>query len=254
MKTYIIYRHTLNNKDYIGYSSQTIQKRLEEHLVESKNGSDRHFHRAIRKYGSENIVSEVLDTATTRKEARQKERQYITIYDTFRNGYNMTSGGDGGNTKEKYTENEMKEWGKVRSELSSGMNNGNSRPDITVDKLIDLVCQYIIIGDRFNKNITRKEIDSFLKDNLNVSSRIVINRVKSYSMLVNLVNTALIEKKLMPVKYDPYYRSEEEKSILSKKASEYCWVTNGTTSKQVKKNDLDKYLTENSTYKKGRTV
>jgi hypothetical protein len=37
-------------------------------------------------------------------------------------------------------------------------------------------------------------------------------------------------------------------------AGGYGWVTDGTTSKQVKKSEIDKYLDENTTFRKGRTL
>lgn len=255
MKTYIIYRHTLNNKDYIGYSAQTLEERLNDHIQSSiVDMSERHFHRAIRKYGQQNIISEIIDTADTRSEAIEKEKYYIIVYDTFKNGYNMTIGGDGGNTKEKYTEEQMVEFSKIRSELSSGMNNGNARPDATIDSLVSVVSEFVIESDLFNKHISRKQIDALLKEKLDISPRVIVNRIKNHSSLIKLVNENLSKQNLDVVIYDPYYRSDEQRKTLAKEASWFAWVTDGTTSKQVKKSDIDKYLTENTTFRKGRTL
>jgi group I intron endonuclease len=256
MKKYIIYRHTLNNKDYIGYTSQTLEERLEDHIKESiVDKSERHFHRAIRKYGVETITSVILDSATTKEEAKQKERHYIMELDTFKNGYNMTLGGDGGNTKEKYTEERMKEWKKTLSEKMTGMSNGNARPDITLDSIVEFVTKYVIENNLLNKNVLRKNIQLALKEELNASERVIFNRgIKNFSDLFVRVNKVLLDRGLAPVIYDPYYRSDDERKHLAKMASEYSWVTDGTTNKQVKKTELDKYLTKNKTYKKGRTL
>lgn len=255
MKTYIIYRHTLNNKDYIGYTSQTLEERLEEHIKNSLvDKSERHFHRAIRKYGVDNLMSEVIDRATTKEEAKQKERRYIMELDTFRNGYNMTLGGDGGNTKEKYTEEEMSEWKKTFSERMSGMGNSNARPDVTVDVMVNVLVEFIEKNDYHGRNILRTEILDELKRTLDISINTVIRRTKNVTQLVSLVNDKLTNLGLGVVKYDPYYRSEEERKHLSKKASEYGWVTDGSTSIMVKQAEIDKYLTENTTFRKGRTI
>jgi len=255
MKTYIIYRHTLNNKHYIGYSSKTLEERLADHIKESiVDKSERHFHRAIRKYGQENITSIVLDVASTKSEATLKESQYIIEYDTFRNGYNMTLGGDGGNTKEKYTEEEMSEWKKTFSERMSGMGNSNARPDVTIDVIVDVLVEFIEKNDYHGRNILRTEILDELKRTLDISINAVIRRTKNVSQLVSLVNDRLTNMGLGVVKYDPYYRSEEEKKHLSKKASEYGWVTDGNTSIMVKQAEIDKYLAENTTFRKGRTI
>ena len=77
-----------------------------------------------------------MDECTTQFDAKKREVYYIEIFDTFNNGYNMTKGGDGGNTKERYSKKQLKDWGENRSRLSSGMNNGNARPDVTRDDII----------------------------------------------------------------------------------------------------------------------
>lgn len=255
MNKYIIYRHTLNNKDYIGYTSQTLEERLEEHIKNSLvDNSDRHFHRAIRKYGSENITSRILDEVSTKSEAVLKECQYIVEFDTFKNGYNMTLGGDGGNTKEKYTEEEMAEWKNVMSVRMTGMGNSNARPDVTTEAMIEVLVQFVIDNNVHGRNILQREMLNELKRSLDISIETVRRRTKNIGNLVSLVNEKLITLGLGEVKYDPYYRSEEQKKHLSKEAGWFSWVTDGTTSKQVKKSDIDKYLTENNTFRKGRTL
>ena len=254
MKTYIIYRHTINKKSYIGYSSKTLEERLKDHIKESINGSDRHFHRAIRKYGTEHIISEVIDTVVSRETALEKERHYITIHDTFRNGYNMTLGGDGGNTKKGYTEKEMSDWKDKASKRQSGMNNGNARSDLTKESIVDVIVAFVNDTNRYEKNILKKEILDLLKNTFNVSSRIIVNRVGTCSELIKMVNIKILELGQNPVIYNPYYRSEDEKKHLSKMASEYNWVTDGISNRQIKRNEIDKYLIENTDYKKGRTI
>ena len=51
--------------------------------------------RAIEKYGFEAfVVDEVFDTALTFDELNDKEAFYVKKFDSYRNGYNLTSGGD----------------------------------------------------------------------------------------------------------------------------------------------------------------
>lgn len=97
---FLIYKHTFNNgKSYIGYTSKTLEKRLEEHISAANNGSTTKFHKAIRKYGSDTITSECLiDSIETKEQAKLLEIESIEKYNTFgrnSNGYNMTKGGDG---------------------------------------------------------------------------------------------------------------------------------------------------------------
>ena len=92
----IIYKHTskTTGKAYIGLSKFTIDRRFQKHLCESRGGSDLHFHRAIRKYGENDWISEILkDNIETLENANELEYFYIDKYDTFNSGYNMTKGG-----------------------------------------------------------------------------------------------------------------------------------------------------------------
>lgn len=88
-----------SNKSYIGYTSYSIDKRLTAHLKESNQGSDRIFHKALRKYGVDNFKSEILHNDIVNvEEAKILEKFYIEKYNTLCinvNGYNMTKGGDG---------------------------------------------------------------------------------------------------------------------------------------------------------------
>jgi group I intron endonuclease len=253
MKGYTIYCHTMNNKKYIGYTEKSIEVRLREHIKDSENGSTTYFHRAIRKHGHDKIVTEKLDECTTQEEAKKKETFYIKKYKTFDNGYNMTKGGDGGNTKKKYTKSQMKAWSKNRSRLSSGMNNGNARPDITKEDIIYELCDYIKSEKKYGQHVLRKEIDYELKNRLNVSPTMVLNRgISNYTELIKLVNNNL--KSNEHIKYDPYYRSEDERKVLSQKSSQWAWVTDGYSNQKVKVSAIDIYLAENKNYRRGRTL
>lgn len=95
MENYKIYKHTSpNGKCYIGITKQELTERW--------RGGDGYrnctaFYRAIEKYGWDNIEHEVIDRATTLKQANEKERFYISEYKSNdkRYGYNCTDGGDG---------------------------------------------------------------------------------------------------------------------------------------------------------------
>ena len=251
MTKYIVYCHTLNNKKYIGYTKKTMTERLLEHIEDSQNSSDRHFHRAIRKYGAENIVSEQLCEAETKEQAKLKECFYVEQFDTFKNGYNMTQGGDGGNTTEKYSTKRMKKLSKLRSDLQVGMKNSNAKPSITKNMLVDAVVQFCVDNNKQGNYLLRKEIETVLKEQLGVSQMTLKNRIDNgLKQLIEEVN-----KKLpTPVKYDPYYRSEEQRKQASSATSSLRWATNGIKNIKLNAEDLEKFLKENKTYKQGRTL
>ena len=251
MKKYIVYCHTLNGKKYIGYTGKTMEERLQDHIGDALERSDRHFHRAINKYGPENIVSEVLAEVYDKNEAKKLEETFVEKLDTFKNGYNMTRGGDGGNTLEKYTEEKMKEHRKLKSYNAVGMNNGNAKPNITKEMIVDAVYQFCINNSKQGDYLLRKEIETILKEQLGVSQMILKNRIDNgLNQLIDEVNKRLST----PVKYDPYYRGEGHKKRLASATSKLRWATNGVDNVKLQADELDKFLKENPTYTQGRTL
>lgn len=97
MGHFIVYQatNTLNGKSYIGYTSKTLEKRLEWHLADSKRGSSCYFHSAIRKYGWKVFRAEVLCIEETKSGAQESEVLYILDKCPE---YNMTLGGESGSS------------------------------------------------------------------------------------------------------------------------------------------------------------
>ena len=93
-----IYKITnlINQKAYIGKTTNTIKERWGEHISESKSerAKNRPIYRAINKYGVENFSIELIEEVDI-KELSDKEIYWIGYYDTYNNGYNATLGGDG---------------------------------------------------------------------------------------------------------------------------------------------------------------
>lgn len=86
-----MYTNKLNNKKYIGQTICKLNKRHHEHLYRD----DSYIDRALRKYGEENFILEVIEDNIPKKMLNDKERYYIEKYDTYNNGYNLTLGGGG---------------------------------------------------------------------------------------------------------------------------------------------------------------
>ena len=84
-----------SGKIYIGITIASLKERQRLHAKEAAHGSCLHFHAAIRKYGADNILWEVIDTASSWPELCELERKYIAEYDSKNSGYNMTLGGEG---------------------------------------------------------------------------------------------------------------------------------------------------------------
>ena len=109
----IIYKieNMINHKVYIGQTSQErgfkdrycrkgkgIEIVYNSYLYEQKHNRyyNIHLFKAIEKYGFDAfVVDEIFDAALTECELNEKEIFYIEKFDSFRNGYNSTLGGDG---------------------------------------------------------------------------------------------------------------------------------------------------------------
>ena len=92
-----IYKITnlINNKVYIGLTSQTIQKRFYQHCHNPIKNSL--IHKAIKKYGKENFIIEcVMDGISSVAEACAWEVFLIDSYDSTNRdiGYNISKGGN----------------------------------------------------------------------------------------------------------------------------------------------------------------
>lgn len=93
-----IYKITnnINGHSYIGQTSRTIEDRIQEHFkaVDNKELREkRPLYRAIHKYGKENFSITQLEKCENEL-LNEREIYWIEFFDTYRNGYNATIGGD----------------------------------------------------------------------------------------------------------------------------------------------------------------
>lgn len=86
-----IYKITnnINSKVYIGQTIGTIEKRFNEHKRAAIKGCQYALHRAIRKYGIDNFSVEEIEQCPT-EELDNREQYWISFYDSYYQGYNMT--------------------------------------------------------------------------------------------------------------------------------------------------------------------
>lgn len=88
-----IYKITnkVNGKSYIGQTRYTVEFRWRQHQHKKDKT---HFHCAIKNYGIDSFVVETLEECDY-KDLDSREIYYIAKYDTYNNGYNSSTGGDG---------------------------------------------------------------------------------------------------------------------------------------------------------------
>ena len=122
--------NTINGKVYIGQTyNRSIEERFKGHVKCAKPTHSMLIDRVIYKYGKENFIVEQIDEANSLSELNEKEQYWIKFYNsTDRNiGYNLTTGGEGGNTYLCKTEEELDEIKRKISIANFGKNNAMSK-------------------------------------------------------------------------------------------------------------------------------
>lgn len=92
-----IYKITndINEKVYIGKTESSVAKRWNQHRRDYKKlryENRRPLYDAMSKYGLEHFHIETIEETSNPEE---REMYWIEYYDTYKNGYNATKGGDG---------------------------------------------------------------------------------------------------------------------------------------------------------------
>lgn len=82
----------VNGHRYIGQTQQDLGKRWGQHIQESKTFSDRPLYRAINKYGVEMFVVRIIEDDIPINKLSERECYWIEQFDTYKNGYNTTTG------------------------------------------------------------------------------------------------------------------------------------------------------------------
>lgn len=85
------FENKINGKLYIG-QAQNIKERIRHHI---KSKDHLYIHKALRKYGVDNFNFYILEFCSIDK-LSELEIYYIQKYNTFKYGYNLTAGGEGG--------------------------------------------------------------------------------------------------------------------------------------------------------------
>ncbi len=98
MKTgslYIVY-NDINDKVYVGITVRKVHRRFHEHIYAAEAEKDNfQFHKAIRKYGSQNFHVDCLLSGIPIERLPLFEKACISRFNSYKCGYNSTPGGDG---------------------------------------------------------------------------------------------------------------------------------------------------------------
>ena len=104
MKAYIYFIiNKITGERYVGQTTNFV-RRKNEHLSQLKDKThiNKKLQNAWNKYGENNFIIEKIQYDNiSKEELNNEEIKYIKQYDSYNNGYNLTIGGDGGDTRSK---------------------------------------------------------------------------------------------------------------------------------------------------------
>lgn len=155
----IIYKSTnhITGKVYIGQTTQTLEKRVKNHIKESKTDKNRPFMSAINKYGKDNFIFEIIDSATDLEELNDKEIYWINYYNSVSpNGYNITGGGQG---KKMMVTNELSK------RISKGLKNSEKWQEIKNSEEYRGTMEKNFFGWNKGKKFTQEHIEKIWEKN-----------------------------------------------------------------------------------------
>ena len=141
--------HLASGRCYIGQTIQDPNRRRLEHISDSRHTTkEYHFHNALRKYGVDSFVFEVIDSANSLEELNLLEEKYVDQYDSINNGFNIRQAG-GNKLHSEESKQRMSEAQKAAHERRRKSNGGveKTRPHK----------KHTFIGPGCNLGIKKKE-------------------------------------------------------------------------------------------------
>ena len=191
--------NSVNNKNYVGYTSKTPEKRFAQHIKEASENSTRALCKALNKYGTENFSLRYMGSAADKEQAKLFEQRFIFIFGSFgAKGYNMNPGGIGGDTSQTPGYIKAKSEGKFRNTLrkhdpehvekrASALRNKKRSKEITEKMIATRLANGIVCGPL--KGI------QFSDDHIKNLSIAAINRPKKSCLHCNKMVDQLNYKK-----------------------------------------------------------
>ncbi len=236
---YEIYKLTniVTNKIYIGYTKMGIENRIHKHYTNAISGIETKLYYSIRKHGIDKFKYECIDTSDSFYGIKHKEIHWIEYYDSYKKGYNMTTGGDGGDIINQLSPEKYQIFiDKMRNIMSGSKNPKYS--GYSDDEIVDLAVKCFIEND-FNWIRSNWYRDYCSK--LNVPKSFSKFRFKGEGL--KGMKKRMVDK-LNKMGYDihkiEYKKTKEHINILSLRNKNKSWYHNDELciNKQLNESDL----------------
>lgn len=178
----------VNQKKYVGQTCQSLNKRWRQHIFCARKSVNKPLYNAMNKYGVHNFTIELLETNLTESTVDERESYYINKYNTFIEGYNLTTGGQGihsfrfsEQTRLKLSESHKKYWVNLKEtdveeynrlcEIRRVNSTGKQRTQEVKTKLSKIAKQRVGEKNPFYGKHFSEESKQKLKDSLRENSR-----------------------------------------------------------------------------------
>ena len=156
------YKETGIESYYIGQTIQTISKRAGKDGVNYLQ-RDTKFSRAIKKWGWEAFSVEILEeNVQTHEELNELETKYITEYNSYVNGYNMTTGGQ---ENSELDEESRKKMSQAKKGKPNGRKGNFTHSEKSKQKIKETIAKngHHYKGQKFSEEHRQKISDSTKK-------------------------------------------------------------------------------------------
>lgn len=114
---YLIYIYVLISPSAKAYVGQSVdpEKRWNKYYSKLRCQKQKKIYNALVHYGPESFTFFIVDVASTKESANEKERLWINKYDSISNGYNLMDGGRGGGGPGRHSQEGRNNIGKANS-------------------------------------------------------------------------------------------------------------------------------------------
>lgn len=197
-----IYKTTnnVNGKMYIGKRTYDKDGKWATYL-----GSGILLKRAVQKYGEDKFSRTILQECKDKNELNSSEKYWIDYYNATQNDmfYNISSGGDGGNTIAGYTPEQLRDYKERKSEIhkATSAKGENSGGAILTEKEVNGIIKMLLDG----------EYDDEISDDYDVSINTIqdIRHHRTWKELTEGIEFPKVNKRVRDVskavcQYDEY--------------------------------------------------
>ncbi len=205
----IIYKTTniINKKIYIGQTTKQTYNYLGSGLILLK---------AIKKYGVENFIREIIEICDTKEQTNIREKFWIKEFNsTDKNiGYNISIGGNGGNlgdlVNKKISESSKKNGRMIGNQLKKGIAPPNKGKQMSLEQKEKLRKPKT---DIHKKNLSIVKMGKGTKKIKCLNNNIIYNSIKEACLELNLNNSNVVEilkgrlKSIKGFKFEYYLNS-----------------------------------------------